>query len=328
MLAGLCEAPDRRGGARVDAARLDRRVAYLSWAQQRRVVEVTLAAAAGRVQVVAGVAATTTAEAVRQAVALEGWAAPASSRSSRPISRCRRTGSSPISARSPQAVRCPVVLYTDPQFQRSDLSLGAIERLAEVPNMRYLKDASTNTRRLLSIMSQVSNQLGVFSASAHVPACVMLLGGKGWMAGPACLIPRQSMRLYELCRAGHWAEAMALQRALWGLNDLFAATMRSPPASRAGSKLQGFPVGDPLPPRPVLERDRPHRTPPRIERDQGAVATAGPDRKSGRRQRRTPASRRGYATRARRSCRRCHGDRPRRGGRATRPSPRDPAPSG
>ena len=45
--------------------------AYLGWAQKRRVVEVTLEAAAGRVPVVAGVAATTTAEAVRQAAAFE-----------------------------------------------------------------------------------------------------------------------------------------------------------------------------------------------------------------------------------------------------------------
>jgi 4-hydroxy-tetrahydrodipicolinate synthase len=65
--------------------------AYLSWAQKRRVVEVTVAAAAGRVPVVPGVAATTTADAVRQAVASSAWDAPASSRSSRPISRSPRT---------------------------------------------------------------------------------------------------------------------------------------------------------------------------------------------------------------------------------------------
>ncbi len=43
----------------------------------------------------------------------------------------------------------------------------------------------------------------------------MLIGGVGWMAGPACIIPRQSVALYDLCRRGAWAEAMALQRELW-----------------------------------------------------------------------------------------------------------------
>ena len=119
------------------------------------------------------------------------------------------------------AVDIPVVLYTNPQFQRSDLSLDVIARLGEHPRIRYIKDASTNTGRLLSIMNRCP-RLKVFSASAHIPAAVMLIGGVGWMAGPACVIPRQSVRLYELCRAGQWPQAMELQRALWRINEIFA----------------------------------------------------------------------------------------------------------
>ena len=48
-------------------------------------------------------------------------------------------------------------------------------------------------------------RMKVFSASAHIPAAVMLIGGVGWMAGPACIVPRQSVRLYDLCRAGTMA---------------------------------------------------------------------------------------------------------------------------
>ena len=52
------------------------------------------------------------------------------------------------------AVDIPIVLYTNPQFQRSDLSLDVIERLSRHPRIRYIKDASTNTGRLLSIMNR------------------------------------------------------------------------------------------------------------------------------------------------------------------------------
>jgi 4-hydroxy-tetrahydrodipicolinate synthase len=226
--------------------------AYLSFEQKRRVVEVTLEAAAGRVPVIAGVAATTTADAVRQALE---W---------------RRLGCAGILAiledyfpvpddgvvayfgAIADAVDCPIVLYTNPQFQRSDLSLAAIERLAgRHRNIRYLKDASTDTGRLLSIMNRVPD-LGIFSASAHIPACVMLIGGRGWMAGPACLIPRQSVRLYELCRAERWGEAMALQRQLWQLNQLFAKHALAA-CIKGGLDLQGFAVGGPLPPQAALD---------------------------------------------------------------------------
>ena len=91
VLARLCERSDRSRRAWPHPARLDRRVRLSRLAPEpRRWSNVTLEAAAGRVPVVAGVAATTTAEAVRQAASSSGWAQPASSRSWKPISRCRR----------------------------------------------------------------------------------------------------------------------------------------------------------------------------------------------------------------------------------------------
>src|SRR5215472_13194959 len=62
------------------------------------------------------------------------------------------------------AVDVPVVLYTNPQFQRTDLTLDVIARLAQHPRIRYIKDASTNTGRLLSIMNRCGD-LKIFSAS-------------------------------------------------------------------------------------------------------------------------------------------------------------------
>ncbi len=226
--------------------------AYLSYEQKRRIVEVTVEAAAGRVPVVAGVAATTTADALRQAVEWQNLGCTGLLAILEAYFPLPDDGVVRYFGAIADAVDCPVVLYTNPQFQRSDLSLAAIERLAGGHgNIRYLKDASTNTGRLLSIMNQVP-ELGIFSASAHIPACVMLLGGRGWMAGPACLIPRQSVRLYDLCRAGQWTEAMALQRGLWRLNQLFAKHALAA-CIKGGLEIQGFAVGAPLPPQAALD---------------------------------------------------------------------------
>ena len=227
--------------------------AYLSWAQKRRVVEVTLAAAAGRVPVVPGVAATTTKDAVRQAVEFERMGCAGILAILEAYFPVPEDGVVAYFTAIAQAVACPIVLYTNPQFQRGDLSLAAIERLAAVPNIRYLKDASTNTGRLLSIMNLAGDRLGIFAASAHIPACVMLLGGRGWMAGPACLIPRQSVTLYDLCRAGRWTEAMTLQRELWRINQAFAKYALAV-CIKGGLEVQGFAVGDPLPPQAPLDR--------------------------------------------------------------------------
>ena len=146
-----------------------------------------------------------------------------------------------------------MVIYTNPQFQRSDLTLEVIARLSEHPRIQYIKDASTNTGRLLSIMNRCP-RLKVFSASAHIPAAVMLIGGVGWMAGPACLAPRESVRLYDLCRAGRWPEAMRLQRDLWRINEAFAR-FNLAACVKAGLQMQGYAVGDPVPPQAALSAD-------------------------------------------------------------------------
>jgi 4-hydroxy-tetrahydrodipicolinate synthase len=91
----------------------------------------------------------------------------------------------------------------------------------------------------------------VFSASAHIPACVMLIGGVGWMAGPACVIPQQSVKLYEFCRLGRWTEAMALQRRLWQINEIFAR-FNLAACIKAALEIKGYDVGDPVPPQQGL----------------------------------------------------------------------------
>jgi 4-hydroxy-tetrahydrodipicolinate synthase len=146
------------------------------------------------------------------------------------------------------------VLYTNPNFQRSDLSLPVIERLSRVANIRYIKDASFNTGRLLSIINRVEGRMKVFAASAHIPACVMLIGGVGWMAGPACVAPRQSVALYEACRRKDWEEAMRLQAPLWALNQAFAKYNLAA-CIKGGLELQGYAVGTPLPPQSPLPPD-------------------------------------------------------------------------
>ncbi len=238
-------------------------------AQRTDIVRTTIEAAAGRVPVVAGVASTTTADAVAQArhyAKLGADGILAILESYFPLADAQVEAYFRAIA---DAVDIPVVLYTNPQFQRSDLSLDVIARLGEHPRIRYIKDASTNTGRLLSIMNRCPG-LKVFSASAHIPAAVMLIGGVGWMAGPACVIPRQSVRLYELCRAGQWPQAMELQRALWRINEIFAR-FNLAACIKAALTLQGYDVGDPVAPqRPLGAEER--RT---VAAALDAVATAG-----------------------------------------------------
>ena len=224
--------------------------AYLDSGQRTAVVQATIEAAHKRVPVIAGVAATATADAVIQAKSYQRLGADGILAILESYFPLKDAQVEAYFCAIADAIDIPVVLYTNPQFQRSDLSLDTIAKLSTHPRIQYIKDASTNTGRLLSIMNRCPD-MKVFSASAHIPAAVMLIGGVGWMAGPACVVPRLSVRLYELCRAGRFDEAMTLQRGLWGINEAFAR-FNLAACIKAGLQFQGYDVGEPVPPQPAL----------------------------------------------------------------------------
>jgi 4-hydroxy-tetrahydrodipicolinate synthase len=228
--------------------------AYLNAAQRMSVVQTTIEAAKGRVPVVAGVASTSTLDAVEQAKAYEKLGADGILAILEAYFPLSDTQVESYFRAIADAVDIPVVIYTNPQFQRSDLTLDVIARLAAHPRIRYIKDASTNTGRLLSIMNRCGDAIRVFSASAHIPAAVMLIGGVGWMAGPACVIPRQSVELYNLCKAARWDEALTLQRRLWRINEAFARYNLAA-CIKAGLASQGYDIGDPVAPQATLTAD-------------------------------------------------------------------------
>lgn len=244
--------------------------AYLTQSQRRSVVDTVLAANRGRVPVVAGVASTSISDAVEQTEYMVNAGADgilAILESYFPVSD--EGVEAYFTAIAKAAKGRPVVIYTNPQFQRTDLSLPVIERLSRIDNIQYIKDASTNTGRLLSIIGRTEGRLKVFAASAHIPVCVMMIGGVGWMAGPACIVPTQSIELYQAAQSGNWSKAIEMQRPLWRVNEVFAKYSVAA-CIKTALQLQGFAVGEPISPQqPLNEAARTEIA--QILRDVGAL---------------------------------------------------------
>jgi len=226
--------------------------AYLTLEQRGEMVRMVVDAAARRVPVLAGVAAFSTFDALRQAETFVKLGAdglililqqmfPVPPRG---IERYFRT----IADAFPET---SMTLYTNPALLGSDIPVDVLDSLSHSPNIEYVKDASGNTGRILTLVNRMGDRLRVFSASAHIPLLVLQLGGVGWMAGPACVMPRECVRLYRLVREGRMREAMAEQRKQWAMNEVFA---RYSPAAciKTALRLQGFDVGDAIPPQEPL----------------------------------------------------------------------------
>src|SRR5699024_12200633 len=101
--------------------------------------------------------------------------------------------------------------------------------------------------RLLSIINKVGDNMNIFSASAHIPYFVMEMGGVGWMAGPSCVFPKQSIQLYKYMQSKQTSEAWKVQKQLWQVNEIFQQYTLSA-IIKAGLEIKGYQVGNPIHP--------------------------------------------------------------------------------
>ncbi|MDA8107086.1 MAG: dihydrodipicolinate synthase family protein [Betaproteobacteria bacterium] len=226
--------------------------AYLSLEQRAQIVRVVVDAAAGRVPVVAGVAAFSTAQALRQAEAYARLGVDGLILILQQMFPIPPRGVESYFRAVAQAFpRLSMTVYTNPGLLGGEIAMDVLDELSHDPNIEYVKDASSDTGRILTLLNRMGGRIRVFSASAHVPLLVLRLGGVGWMAGPACVMPRECVRLYDLARAQRWDEALAEQRRQWAINEVFAKYALAA-CVKTALRLQGFEVGEPLAPQQPL----------------------------------------------------------------------------
>ena len=151
-----------------------------------------------------------------------------------------------------------VILYSNPKYMHYSFPLRLFELISDCPNVDCYKDASGNTGYLLSLSQRFGERYRIFSASAHIPLFVFELGGAGWMAGPACIIPRSSVRLFQLAKEKRYDEALELQRRMWAINASFAE-YDLVSCIKGVLAVQGFDVGAPVPPLSPLPENEARR---------------------------------------------------------------------
>jgi len=237
-------------------------IAYLDLQQRRKVVETVVDEVGGRVPVVTGVGSTSTREAVEQAKEAEKIGVDGILSILPTYFPISNKGLFEYFGEIAGTVSCPVVLYTNPKVSKAVPSPELVNELAHIENVSYFKDASGDLGRLLNIIRKTKGKLKIFSASASIPLFVMMLGGVGWMSGPACLIPEECVELYELCQDGKWDKAMSIQLKIWKLQQDFQRFSLAP-CIKAGLQIQGFEVGKPVHPLKELnseDRKQIHRT--------------------------------------------------------------------
>lgn len=225
----------------------------LSEDERAGLIEATVRFAAGRVPVVAGASADSTAEAIR-------WSKFAES-----------VGASAVMVVAPyysqpddhelfehyraiaEAIGIPVMVYNNPSTTGVDIRPPLLAELSEIDNVRYVKESTTDVRRVQDILIRSDGRMHVFAGILAFESFVV--GATGWVSVPANLAPRLSADLYEMAVLKRdWAAAAECNRRLWPLMALEDETGKYVQIPKEGLDLMGRASGGARAPRLPLDR--------------------------------------------------------------------------
>ena len=177
---------------------------------------------AGRVPVIAGTGANSTAEAVE----LARFAAQAGANAHLSVvpyyNKPTQEGLYRHFRTIAEAVELPLILYNVPGRTVADLANDTVLRLAEVPNIVGLKDATGNLDRACDLIERAPADFALYSGDDMTSAAFLMLGGHGVISVTANVAPRAMHALCAAAAAGDMRTLRETNAALTGLHrDLF-----------------------------------------------------------------------------------------------------------
>jgi 4-hydroxy-tetrahydrodipicolinate synthase len=192
--------------------------ATLSDAEWLRVIEVTCAAAAGRVPVFAGCTHNATHAAVKRAQRAAQIAGLTGILTANPYyNRPGQEGQYQHFKAIAEATNLPVLLYNIPPRTGANLEVATVLRLAEIPNIVGIKESSGNMTQITELLTAVPRSFRVFAGDDGLALPVLALGGSGLISVASNVIPAQMADMVRSAIENDWASARRINRHFYRL---------------------------------------------------------------------------------------------------------------
>ncbi len=211
---------------------------------------------AGRLPVIAGTGANSTSEALELTQAAKAAGADACLLVTPYYNKPTQEGMYLHFRKLAESVAIPQILYNVPGRTACDMLNETVERLADVPNIVGIKDATGDLERGRDLIRRVGHKMAVYSGDDGTAPELMLMGGKGNISVTANVVPATMARLCELALAGQAEEARALQEKLEPLHKMMFVEANPIPAKWALYEMGLIGEGIRLPMTPLSEQFR------------------------------------------------------------------------
>ena len=178
------------------------------------IIRVSVEQAKGRVPIMAGCGANSTSEAIELTRFAKGVGADCHLQVVPYYNKPTQNGQYAHFKAIAEAVDLPMVLYNVPGRSVADMAHETVLRLAQIPGIIGIKEATGNIERAQWLIHEVPDHFAVYSGDDPTAVALMLCGGQGNISVTANIAPRQMHALCVAAIAGDAFGAMAIQRKL------------------------------------------------------------------------------------------------------------------
>src|ERR1700733_12911654 len=228
----------------------------LSHSEHRRVVEIAIEVARGRVPVIAGAGSNSTEEAIALTRHAKEAGADAALVVTPYYNKPTQEGMFLHYTAIANAVDLPIIIYNIPPRSVVDMSVETMARLAKHRNIIGVKDATANLTRPLHTRRACGDDFCQLSGEDHTALSYNAAGGHGCISVTANVAPRLCSQMQTAWAEGRLADAMALQNRLVPLHDAMFAETSPGPVKYAASLMGKTSERCRLPPAPLMEPTR------------------------------------------------------------------------
>jgi len=228
----------------------------LSHDEHKRVVEIAIEVAKGRVPVIAGAGSNSTAEAIDLARHARKAGADATLIVTPYYNKPTQEGMYLHFKAIADAVDLPMIIYNIPPRSVVDMSVETMARLAKHRNIVGVKDATANLARPLHTKRSCGDDFCQLSGEDHTAIAFLAAGGDGCISVTANVAPRLCAAMQDAWQEGRVKDAMAIQNRLVPLHDALFSETSPAPVKFAASLLGKTSEHCRLPLAPIMEGTR------------------------------------------------------------------------
>ncbi len=216
------------------------------------VIKFSVKHAAGRIKVIVGTGSNDTAKAVAASRRAEELGADGVLAVTPYYNKCTQKGLLEYYRAICSAVKIPVIAYNVPSRTAVNILPETAEKLAEIPNMAGIKEASGNMAQVCETMRRIRGKMDLYSGEDFLNLPMLAIGGAGLISVTSNIAPALVKKMYELVKANELDKANEVQDFLLPLEDACFLEVNPIPIKAAYNML-GFDAGVPRAPLTELE---------------------------------------------------------------------------